>query len=148
MPPPTSRVDGTARAFGHSHFWERAASRRTFIKTAAGAAGGVALGAALHGRGRAEAKTPSADPRPIPNGIQPFGDGTEVFHLFLPVPGAEPSSIFDFNGLVGVCQVQGEGAGRDATGSERLLFDADLRFMKGTYVGMDGRHHRGTFGFV
>ena len=31
---------------------------------------------------------------------------------------------------------------------KKLLFDTDMRFMQGIYVGQDGAVHRGTFGFV
>ena len=59
------------------------------------------------------------------------------------------SSITDFKGSVGVAQVQGTGTGRKPNGKvETLLFDTDMRFMKGVYVGQDGAVHRGTFGFV
>jgi hypothetical protein len=62
------------------------------------------------------------------------------FHVMFP-DSEEPSSITDFNGFVGATDIQG-------TGTSGLLFDLDMRFMKGVYVGMDGRVHRGTFGFV
>ena len=29
-----------------------------------------------------------------------------------------------------------------------LYFDADMRFMQGTYVGVDGKTHQNTFGFI
>lgn len=32
--------------------------------------------------------------------------------------------------------------------TERLPFDIDNRFMLGTYVGIDGKRHHGTFGFI
>lgn len=88
------------------------------------------------------------DPRPVPGGIQPFGPGTETFHLFLPGPGNEPSLIGDFNGFIARGEIQGTGTGKDATGTTPLLFDVDAGFMQGEYVGMDGRVHRGTFGFI
>jgi hypothetical protein len=50
---------------------------------------------------------------------------------------------------VGVAQVQGTGTGTNADGStETLLYDTDMRFMRGVYVAVDGKVHRGTFGFV
>jgi hypothetical protein len=62
---------------------------------------------------------------------------------------ADPITITDFNGFVGVCDVQGTGTAKDPDGTtETLLFDTDMRFMQGEYVGRDGRYHRGTFGFV
>src|SRR5579859_4051827 len=118
---------------GHAHFWERAAlSRRRFIGTAAGATG-LALGAGLWAPGAAYAASGSAAPRPIPGGIQPFGPGTEVFHVFIPGHKGEPSTITDFNGFVGVATVRGMGTGTDTnTGATtRLIFDVDNRFMTG-----------------
>jgi hypothetical protein len=45
--------------------------------------------------------------------------------------------------------VQGTGTVRNPDGSvETLLFDTDMRFMRGTYVGLDGAVHQATFGFV
>jgi hypothetical protein len=68
----------------------------------------------------------------------------DAFHA-----GVDPSSITDFKGFVGVADVQGTGTGRNPDGSvETLLFDTDMRFMQGTYVGLDGRVHQATFGFV
>ena len=136
------------RYVGHTHFWERALmSRRQFMTAAAGATG-VVLGSGLWMPGLALADDNA--PRPIPGGIQfPFA-GTEVFHVFPPVHGAEPSTIFDFNGFVGVAHLTGTGTGTDtATGtSSSLLFDVDNRFMQGVYVGVDGKKHTGTFGFI
>jgi hypothetical protein len=64
-------------------------------------------------------------------------------------PGMDPSSITDFNGFVGVADVQGTGTAHNADGStETLLYDTDMRFMTGTYVGKDGQNYKGTFGFV
>ena len=48
-----------------------------------------------------------------------------------------------------LADVQGTGTARNPDGSvETLLFDTDMRFMKGTYVGLDGAVHHATFGFV
>jgi hypothetical protein len=97
---------------------------------------------------------PSAAPVPIPGGVfipNPFG-GPDV-HVNLPGPldstvpgvGGEPSSITDFNGFVGVAKI--DGTGTDASGHS-LLWEVDLRFMKGVYRGADGRFHEGAFAFV
>lgn len=143
------------RYIGHTHFWEQTIPRRRFITKAAGAVG-LALGSGMLGSAlwRPQlvwaAKPPGAAPNPIPGGIQPFGPGTEVFHLVLPGPGAEPSTITDFHGFVGVAHITGNGTRTDTnTGNtSRLFFDTDTRFMKGHYVGVDGEQHGGTFSFV
>jgi hypothetical protein len=43
----------------------------------------------------------------------------------------------------------GTGTGTNQNGTqEKLNFDSDMRFMKGTYVGMDEHVHKGTFAFI
>jgi hypothetical protein len=127
-------------------FRERTLSRRGFLRAAAGMTG-VVLGSGLILPSRAWAA--GADPRPIPGGVQPFGDGTEVFHVFAPEQGNEPSTITDLNGMVGVAHIRGAGTSTDTTGEQtRLLFDADMRFMRGEYIGVDGQRYNGTFAFV
>jgi hypothetical protein len=97
---------------------------------------------------------PSAAPLPIPGGFlvpNPFGgpDG----HFNQPGPadstrhgvGGEPSSITDFNGFVGVARV--DGTGSDGAGNP-LLWEVDLRFMRGVYRGVDGDVHQGTFALI
>jgi len=138
------------RYVGHTHFWERAMlSRRQFIRTSVGATGavlssGLWLPAVAHAGGDHHVA-----PRPIPGGTRILGPGTELFHVFGPVHGAEPSTIFDFNGFVGVAHLQGTGTGTDSSGNTTpLVFDVDNRFMKGVYVGVDRKKHHGTFGFI
>lgn len=135
-PPLLSAPAGEQRPYvGHAHFWERALSRRQVIRTAAGGTA-VVLGAGLLAPGLAEAKSASVAPKPIPETLIP---GTP-FHVLDP-GSEEPSTITDFDGFVGATEIQGKGTGD-------LLFDADMRFMQGKYVGVDGKVHRGTFGFV
>ena len=120
---------------GHTHFWDRAVSRRTVIKTAA-AGSVVVFGSGLLTPGLVAAKHGSIAPRPIPETIFPGAP----FHVLSPAS-EEPSTIYDFNGFVGATEIQG-------TGTDGLLFDVDMRFMQGTYVGVDGKAHHDTFGFV
>lgn len=136
------------RYVGHTHFWERALLSRRQFMTAAAATTGVVLGSGLWMPGLALAHGNA--PRPIPGGVQPFGPGTEVFHVFLPGHGAEPSTITDFHGSIGVAALQGTGTGTNTdTGStSSLLFDVDMRFMQGVYIGLDGEKHHGTFSFI
>lgn len=132
-PPPR---DAGQRYVGHQHFWERALSRRQIIQTAAGGSAAI-VGSGLLLPGVAQAANhASAAPKPIPEVLIP---GTQ-FHI-LPPASEEPSSITDFNGFVGATEIQGTGTGG-------LLFDVDMRFMQGVYVGVDGRVHQGTFSFV
>jgi hypothetical protein len=110
----------------------------------AGAAG-AAVGAGLL-PGSVLAKTSDATPRKTKNTVTLNG---VTFSLTFFGAGVDPSSITDFNGSVGVADVRGTGTATNPDGStETLLYDTDLRFMNGVYVGRDGEVHRGTFGFV
>jgi len=134
------------------HLGDQGLSRRQFVRAAGGvAATGLAIGSGVLGPGIADAFAgTSALPKPIKGGVQPFGPGTEVFHLFPPVQGNEPSTIRDLRGLVGLANVSGTGTGtKKSTGeTKQLVFDADCRFMQGKYIGRDGELHNGTFGFI
>jgi hypothetical protein len=128
------------------HYARHRLSRRAFIGGAA-VATGAALGSGLLPATAASATSrSSAAPRPTPTTLTVEGID---FHVTSFGPGMDPSVITDFKGLVGVADVRGTGIGRNPDGSvETLLFDTDMRFMKGVYVGQDGAVHRGTFGFV
>jgi hypothetical protein len=142
-------VERPARAPGHRHL-----SRRNFIGAATGlGAVGAVLGPGLsvpvlagHGAG---------EPNPIPHVTPgPFGP----IHFFFPGPvegvdantGHDPSTITDFNGFVGQCDVAGKATGINTVTGEEVAdnYTADLRFMSGVFVGTDGRKHKGTFAFV
>ena len=124
------------------HAWSGSVSRRRFIKTAAGVTGAV-LGAELYMPALTRADSPGGTPTPIPRG----GLGLPLdFRIFGFGPGAEPSSITDFKGFIGVTDVQGM-ATNMMTG-ERILVDTDMRFMDGVFIGTDGKMHQGTFGFI
>jgi hypothetical protein len=127
---------------GHTHFWERAMMSRRRFMTAAAATTGVVLGSGLWMPKLALAA--GSDPKPIPGGFAPG------FHVFLLGEGNEPSTITDFKGFVGVADVQGTGkATNTRTGfHETLNYDTDVRFMQGTYIGMDGNQYSDTFGFI
>jgi hypothetical protein len=134
---------------GHSHFWERALSRRQLLRGSAGLAG-VALGSALAFPAMTRAKAPDqGEPRPIPGGTTgPGGLVHFYFPTVRPNPAVspdtventrgDPSMITDFNGFIGVGEWTG-GTGTDQTGAT-LYWGADLRFMDGEYIGLDGYH--------
>ncbi len=99
-------------------------------------------------------------PTPIPGGFnaqQAFGPRfpNKFFHLFLPGPGTEPSTIFNFQGKMAILNIHGTGirsefdpdSGALTDQSFDLPFATDVRFMQGTYVGVDGLQHQGTFAF-
>src|SRR5262249_61122281 len=120
---------------------------RAFLGSPAGGTGAI-LGSSLLQPAAALAGNPHTDSTPNPT-TNTFSVGGLDFSLTFFGPGLDPSSITDFNGFVGVADVQGTGTGTNADGStETLLFDTDMRFMSGVYVGVDGKVHQGTFGFV
>jgi hypothetical protein len=140
--PPERQPQHSPMRMGHAHFWQRALSRRQVILGGAGGAAAATLLSSrlwMPGLAHAAASVP-ADPKPIPLTLGPF-------HIQLLGSGHEPSSITDFNGFVGVADVQGTGIGT-GPGAGNLLFDTDMRFMSGEYVGVDGKQYHGTFGFV
>jgi hypothetical protein len=109
--------------------------------------GAAAAGAALL-RPAAALANPHIDDSPNPT-TNKFEVNGLTFSLTSFGPGVDPSSITDFNGFVGVADVQGTGTAHNPDGStETLLYDTDMRFMTGTYVGKDGQNYKGTFGFV
>ena len=133
------------RSGGHAHFWERAAanSRRSFLQAGAMLAAGLAIPTML----RASEEHPL--PNPIPGGLDLLGNG-HIFHVYLPGTSPELATITDFNGVLGATEVLGSWSGGGVTppADTPLVFDADLRFMDGEYIGRDARHHQGTFAFV
>ena len=68
-----------------------------------------------------------------------------AFHVLPPTIGFEMSTITDFHGVLAASETQGRARGSDG---RSYTFDADMRFMRGTYVGMDGHAREGTFGFI
>jgi hypothetical protein len=135
---PIPAPEGSHQHIGHAHFWERALSRRQVIQTAAGGTAAI-LGSRLLAPGFAQAHADTrafVAPRPIPESIFPGAP----FHVLSP-DSEEPATITDFNGFIGATEIQG-------TGTDGLLFDVDMRFMQGVYVGEDGKVHQDTFGFV
>jgi hypothetical protein len=140
IPPGTALVSHHVR-----HAITHAITRRAFIGSIAVVAGTAA------GVGLIPAVTRAAQPSstaPVPTSTTQVIGGT-TFHVTSFGSGMDPSSINDFNGFVGVADVQGTGTGTNPDGStETLLFDTDMRFMSGVYVGADGAVHKGAFGLV
>jgi hypothetical protein len=130
------------------HLERKRLTRRALFGSTAGATGAAILGANLLQPLAANAANPHTDSSPNPTSNKLALNGL-TFSLTFPAPGADPSSITDFNGFVGFADVQGTGtATYPDKSTETLLFDTDMRFMTGTYVGKDGRNYKGSFGFV
>jgi hypothetical protein len=135
-----------------------AVSRRRFLGTAGATGVGLGLGSGLltSAAALADSDRPAvavADhhgsgvlPRPIPSGfLTPVG----VFiHHHPPGRGIEASQITDFRGTIGLAQLTGTGIATRHGTTRKLTFEMDNRFMQGTYVGVDGQRHQGTFGFI
>jgi hypothetical protein len=125
-----------------------AVSRRRFLGTAAvtGVGLGVGSGVLTPTMASADSGGSTVLPRPIPSGfVTPAG----VFiHHHLPARGIEASQITDFKGTIGLAELSGTGTGTVNGTSKTLNFQMDNRFMQGTYVGVDGQRHQGTFGFI
>src|SRR6266850_8572503 len=99
----------------HAHPWSNVISRRGFARTVAGAA--FSAGVWIPGLAEAKEKDEkekekkSSQPVPIRGGSPKLGGS---FHVFGPTPGgsfdpidAEPSTITDFNGFVGLAYISG-----------------------------------------
>jgi hypothetical protein len=147
------RMDGgdgrSAPEIWPSYHERRRLTRRALLGSSVGVTGAI-LGSKLLEPGAAAAANPHTDnsPSPTTNKVTPVPGGP-TFSLTFPGPGVDPSSITDFNGFVGFADVQGTGLATNPDGStETLLFDTDMRFMTGTYVGKDGHNYNGAFGFV
>jgi hypothetical protein len=124
-------------------------SRRRFLRTSAGA---LAVGATF-GRQLLRpmvAQAAGTDPIPVagsPN-LAPFNVWAPIFVDSID---AEPATITNFNGNVGIAYLSGSVTRTNrVTGEVDTLpfLDADMRFMQGVYRGVDGKPRQGTFGFV
>ena len=141
---PTGDWGRSAATTPASHHHGHRLTRQAFL----GASAGV-TGAALLQPAAALAGNPRTDDSPKPTTNKFTLDGVTFFSLTFFGPGLDPSSITDFNGFVGVADVQGTGtATYPDKPPETLLYDTDMRFMTGTYVGKDGKNYKGTFGFI
>jgi len=138
-------------------------TRRQFLKAGATATA-LAVGSGLGYPQTVSAEShhkSSRDPRPIPYGTQFLAPANPtLFHVEAPgypMPGVDtnpathdPSTITDFKGFVGLAYVGGQGTHHDLVTDQTasLYWEVDMRFMVGEYIGKDGHHHHGTFGFV
>ena len=122
------------------------ATRRQFLRRGAIAVGGVAALGLLETDKALGA--PTGDARPIPGGFSASFElvpENPLIHVLPPALGFEMSTITDFKGVIAATEIQGTAQGSNGSS---WTFDADMRFMQGTYVALDGRVHEHTFGFV
>jgi hypothetical protein len=64
--------------------------------------------------------------------------------------GRDPSTMFDFAGVIGQADLNLTGTGTDTTTGQSAPYDfhTDMRFMAGKFVGTDGLVHKGAFAFI
>jgi hypothetical protein len=121
-------------------------SRRQLLHRGAAALGGFA-GLGLLEPASVLARANPA-PRPIPGGLDktfmPVPKNAFV-HVLAPGIGFEMATITNFDGIVAGSETRGTAHGSDGT---RYDFDTDMRFMHGSYMGLDGRRRTAAFGFV
>jgi len=136
-------------------------SRRSFFTTAATAAGGaLLLDASIPAKLQADENPGTCGspglcdfPIPIPHVAAPG------LHFFFPGPvegvnadtGHDPSLIFNFKGFIGQADfvpILGTGTNLNTGDTAPYTFHADIRFMKGVFVGTDGAERRGSFAFI
>ena len=120
-------------------------SRRRLIQGGAGFLGVSAWSGV--GVERVVAAKPSWEPRPIPGGFAEDFSLVPVdplIHVLPPSVGFELSTITDFKGVVGAAEIRGTAT----DGEVSYDFDADMRFMKGQYITIDGRLRNAAFAFV
>ena len=124
-------------------------TRSTFLRGGVALLGAVAVeGAWPAGAADAHERGRDPSPRPIPGGFDANFNVVShdpLAHAFFPVVGLDLSTITDFNGDVGGAEVQGTAHGSDGS---TWWFDADMRFMQGHYVAMDGRLRERSFAFI
>jgi hypothetical protein len=139
---------GSAWEASLAHHERHRLTRRAMLGSTATATGAAIFATGLLQPMAALGANPHTDSSPNPTANK-FELNGVTFSLTFFGPGLDPSSITDFNGFVGVADVQGTGTATNPDGStEKLLFDTDMRFMSGTYVGKDGQTYKASFAFV
>jgi hypothetical protein len=131
---------------------QKCVSRRHLIRGAAGTAAGAGLllssGLRMPALAQEAAQETCRDlPRPIPHITTPPGQ-----HFFFPGPvtTGDPSTITDFQGMIGQADLffTGTGTKLDTGESATYGFHTDWRFMAGVFIGVDGLQHNGTLSFI
>jgi hypothetical protein len=117
---------------------------------------GAVTGMAVLGSGLLKARAAQASssfaPVPIPGGSPGLGG---AFHVFVPnlldPPDAEPITITNMNGFVGLAYISGMVTQTNIQTGETLrlpFLNSDMRFMQGVFRGADGAVHQASFALV
>lgn len=133
------------------HAWDESLSRRKLLTAAASVLAGTAISRLWMPSFLRPAVAADAIPRPISGGRSAPPAPEVFFHEYPVARGNEPSTITDFRGYFGVASIGVSPVTRrdkrtDST--TNLMWRAEMRALKGSYVGTDGQEHLGTFGFV
>ena len=150
-----------------SRFFRRGISRRNLVRgtMAAGALGSVHWTTARADDDEEDKLCLCGQPLPITHTLpNPFG---VPIHTYFPGPidgstflltdplgahpeGRDPSTITNFDGVVGQADLVFSGTGTDTkTGAKATYsFHTDTRFIKGDFIGADEHRHHGTFAFI
>jgi hypothetical protein len=143
-------------------------SRRGFVGIGAAAAGlTLSSGLWTPARGDPGGGEPSPGaPDPIPHTFIPPPAPCARAHFFFPghadgsasdtdptgvhPSGRDPSTLFNFDGVLGEADLFLTGMGTDTTtgATAPYRFHTDMRFMAGRFLGTDGRVHKGAFAFI
>lgn len=76
----------------------------------------------------------------LPVEVDPFLDPA-------PDPPADPTSLYNFNGFLGLVEADGVSAADQNSDGVRRTWACDVRFMKGVFENRDGVKQPGAFGF-
>lgn len=157
----SSRKVGKPTASRHQDFHRQAheghLTRRQFLKSGLALFGAAAGASVLRHTGLA-AKPGAGIPKQIPDFSVPLAEafGVEIPFLlpaevdpFTISPDAvkTPTTIWDFNGSVGLVEADGVSDPAQNTDGVARRWACDVRFMRGVFVDREGRTQRGAFAF-
>jgi len=138
----------------HQEAERRGWTRRQFLQMGAALVG--AGGAALVSRTALAAPPGSGLPSQLPYTsplLEELTGGLQI-PFFLPVEvdpfaggNADPTTIYNFNGFLGLVEADGVSAADQNSDGVRRTWACDVRFMDGVFVNRDGGKQRGAFAF-
>ena len=138
----------------HLEAYRRGWTRRQFLQMGAALVG--AGGATLLSRTALAAPPGSGLPEQLPYTsplLEEITGGLQI-PFFLPVEvdpfigaNSDPTTIYNFNGFLGLVEADGVGAADQNSDGVRRTWACDVRFMKGVFVNRDGHKQPGAFAF-
>ena len=152
------QVGVSAAHLFHHHGYHRW-SRRQFLQASSLLLGAVAAGFPWGGGTALAAPPGSGIPSQLPDGSPVLHDvfGIEI-PFFLPPevdpftaafdPVANPTTIWDFNGTLGLIEANGVSDPNHSSDAVARLWACDVRFMTGVFRDRGGRTQQGTFCFL